>query len=604
MHTEVMLLRSADFANFGQLTARAPAVGHWKAILVLVLFVISNVAVVFPIRLPVPQAIIQWGQNILIFCRVLPRRSGPPPKAKHIHLDFITVPLFSVILLLITGAINGAVVRDGIVGANGVKPLDIMALFLSLAYLSISLDATGLLRFLAFWVVRKGGSSGRRLFAYLYVFFLAYGVIVGNDPVILSGTAFLAYLTRISGITNPTAWIFSQFAAANMVLLLRYNFHRVKRVDHATLTHLPAASVVLVSSNQTNLVLAGAFSLSFTTYTAHCILPFLFAAVFVYLVLALGLFRSPDMVPPSVDIDIASNEDIGTTLIDQRGAIFGSVLLLVTLGVLVGTSVVGVPVWEVTVPPAVIMLLRDLHHDWTTIRLPEPEPECPPDCRCYDVVIEPYIATELSLRTSELPSQASPASPTIPQQDLSSLIERCFVQLTSPFPTVMSIVRRLPFPLVPFAFLMFILVQGLSARGWVDVFAVWWAAWIRKTGTLGAVGGMGFLTCIACNVCGTNIGATILLARVLQLWAATSSPDARTKEGAIYALALGSNYGAFTFTFSASLAGLLWRRILDQKGIHVRATQFLWLNISIAFTAMTVSSLVLVGQLYVVYRNK
>jgi len=98
----------------------------------------------------------------------------------YLHLNFITVPLISVLILLATHAIDRTVVRDGIVGANGVKPLDIMALFISLAYLSISLDATGLLRFLAFWVVKKGGSSGRKLFAYLYIFFLICGVIVGN----------------------------------------------------------------------------------------------------------------------------------------------------------------------------------------------------------------------------------------------------------------------------------------------------------------------------------------------------------------------------------------------------------------------------------------
>lgn len=48
------------------------------------------------------------------------------------------------------------------------------------AYISISLDATGLLRFLAFWVAQKGGSSGHRLYLYLYLFFLVCGVIVGN----------------------------------------------------------------------------------------------------------------------------------------------------------------------------------------------------------------------------------------------------------------------------------------------------------------------------------------------------------------------------------------------------------------------------------------
>ena len=54
------------------------------------------------------------------------------------------------------------------------------------AYISISLDATGLFRFLAFWVASKGGSSGRRLFAYLYLFFVLSGVVVGNVSAIYS----------------------------------------------------------------------------------------------------------------------------------------------------------------------------------------------------------------------------------------------------------------------------------------------------------------------------------------------------------------------------------------------------------------------------------
>lgn len=61
-----------------------------------------------------------------------------------------------------------------------IKPIDVMALFLSLAYISISLDATGLLRFLAFWVLKKGGSRGRRLYFLLYTFFFVSGLIFGN----------------------------------------------------------------------------------------------------------------------------------------------------------------------------------------------------------------------------------------------------------------------------------------------------------------------------------------------------------------------------------------------------------------------------------------
>ena len=46
--------------------------------------------------------------------------------------------------------------------------------------MTISLDAAGLFRFLAFWVANKGGSSGKRLYLYFWVFFLLLAVAVGN----------------------------------------------------------------------------------------------------------------------------------------------------------------------------------------------------------------------------------------------------------------------------------------------------------------------------------------------------------------------------------------------------------------------------------------
>ncbi|KAI0667127.1 hypothetical protein C8Q78DRAFT_1176287 [Trametes maxima] len=575
------------------------SVNTWPSILTIVLFFISNIGVIFPQQIIIPTVFAGAIQRILVRARIVPEQQYPSHNIspKRIHLNFITVPLASTILLLVTGVFDGQTVRDGIVGTGGVQPLNIMALFISLAYISISLDATGLFRFLAFWVASRGGSSGRKLFAYLYIFFLITGVVVGNDPVILSGTAFLAYFTRVAGITPPTAWIFSQFAAANM------------------------ASAVLVSSNPTNLVLSGAFSISFLSYAAHVILPFLAAAICVFPLLLLGLFRSPTLVPRRIDIGLEPVE-VRATLVDARGAIFGSILLVTTLGVLVGVSTIGVPVWMVTVPPAIVMFLRDVHHDWSGHRLnahttsPSPSPRA--DATNSDNVrpsTSPSIrlASDLELHelTSRAPSTRVPSPPPLPEATTTSknkhtqpallpALQSALSRLSAAFPTVTHVVARLPLALLPFAFLMFVLVQGLAAQGWVALFTRGWAAWARKTGVIGAVGGMGFLSCVLCNICGTNIGATILLARVLQLWTADPAQiDPRMRDGAIYALALGSNFGAFTLTFSASLAGLLWRQILRQKGIHVRGTQFLALNLPLSAVAMLVSCAVLVGQVYV-----
>ena len=49
----------------------------------------------------------------------------------HFKLGLETAPVIGVLLLLASTCIPGSVVRDGIVGSEGVRPYDIMTLFLS-----------------------------------------------------------------------------------------------------------------------------------------------------------------------------------------------------------------------------------------------------------------------------------------------------------------------------------------------------------------------------------------------------------------------------------------------------------------------------------------
>jgi len=177
--------------------------------------------------------------------------------------------------------------------------------------------------------------------------------------------------------------------------------------------------------------------------------------------------------------------------------------------------------------------------------------------------------------------------------------------LTSRFPTATTVLKRLPIPLVPFALFTFVLVQGLTKKGWVELFANGWAWWASHTGVIGVTAGMGIIACILCNICGTNIGATIFAARVLEVWIARmgDSIDPKQRDAAIYSLAIASNYGAFTFTVCASLAGLLWRDILKQKGIQVRQWQFCKLNLPLVVVSMVASCAVLIGEMYVVHKN-
>ena len=85
-------------------------------------------------------------------------------------------------------------------GTAGVKPYNILILFFSLAYMAITLDISGVLQAAAYWVSNKGGSDGYKLFVYFYMMLTALSVFIGNDPVILSGTAFLVYYTKVTEV--------------------------------------------------------------------------------------------------------------------------------------------------------------------------------------------------------------------------------------------------------------------------------------------------------------------------------------------------------------------------------------------------------------------
>ncbi|KAH9965427.1 hypothetical protein BC827DRAFT_1184613 [Russula dissimulans] len=568
-------------------------IANWRSILTLTVFFLSNIIVIFPFRVPLPRIVASMSHNVLVRFRVFPHTSEPPQRS-YLPINFITGPIIAVLSLLAAKSVDGAVLRRGVLGADGVQPISIMALFISLAYLSISLDATGLLRFLALWVAKKGGTSGPRLHFYLYLFFLVCATAVGNDPVVLSGTTFLAYLTRVLGIVPPTAWIFSQFTAANM------------------------ASAVLISSNPTNLVLSGAFSLSFVTYTSSVVLSFLVGAMIVYLYLSMVLFRSAESIPPRLEL---SSSEVGgdgldiappsTALIDKSGAIFGSILLIGTLGALMGTSAVGIPVWLVATPAAAMMLSHDLWRDWRSHRAHravargrrgvERLNRTPPSA-----VDPPIELQNLSFSASDQGGEGhnlNMGHNSRREWALSTILSMWTHRIVQTFPTVYAVCRQLPLTLVPFAFLMFILVQGLASQGWVHVFASWWRAWVNKTGIVGAVSSMVIGSGLLCNICGTNIGTTILLARMLQEWESTGQGVAtRVRYASVYALALGSNYGAFTLTFSASLAGLLWREMLERKGIRVGKYEFARLNAGTFLVASVASGVVLIGQTLVMHR--
>jgi hypothetical protein len=172
-----------------------------------------------------------------------------------------------------------------------------------------------------------------------------------------------------------------------------------------------------------------------------------------------------------------------------------------------------------------------------------------------------------------------------------------YTSLAAHFPTFFTALPRLPFALIPFAFSQFILIEGLSHQGWIDIFATWLVKATNRqiiptTWLVGVIG------VILCNVAGTNIGATILLTKVVH--AAPDFPASSARAAAI-ALAVSSNIGAASFTFSASLAGLLWKSILESKGIKIKQSTFAFWNCLPLLVMTGVGLAVVTAEMTVLY---
>ena len=240
-----------------------------------------------------------------------------------------------------------------------------------------------------------------------------------------------------------------------------------------------------MSSNPTNLVLVGAFSIPFTTFTAFMTLPCLAAAVITYPVLLL-MFRGRDYIPRSIDVQGEGPPiEPSSMLVDKWGAIFGSVLLATTLAVLVGTNILDIPVWQITVPPAVIMFIRDVAYD-RFLSNPVSRPEL---IEMERTTVTPQIGTTIGVPPPQL------------RQNVRGFWKHLAPSyLASRFPTATTVLKRLPIALVPFALSAFVLVQGLTRKGWVELFADGWGWWASNTGVVGVAAGMGIIGCILCNV--------------------------------------------------------------------------------------------------------
>ncbi|NMC05306.1 MAG: hypothetical protein GYA24_08850 [Candidatus Lokiarchaeota archaeon] len=438
---------------------------------------------------------------VIILIVLQPRISWQGGK-RHVSMDYSIAPLLGVGILLLTFQVDPSVLLAGIVGTATIRPYMIIVLFFSLAYICISIDMTGFFEFLALRTAKRAGSSGTKLFSSFFLLSSVLTVFTSNDIVILTLTPIILYFCKYTK-SNPFPYLIGQFFAANIW------------------------SVALYVGNPTNIIVAQAYNLTFSEYSAWMLFPTVAAGLACYglLRLAFRVDLSRSIVPPDIKPESA--------LKDRPGAVFGLVVLGACLVTLALAPVFHLDMGLICLSFACVMVGKDVAFE-ARVRARPPHSHVP--------VLDNIV---------DCPGNGKPCSI---------------------WHSVRIAAGRMPWKIMPFVFGMFIMVEILSAAGWIG----WLAAGLATIQSwLGAIGGtisMVFLSSMACNAM-NNQPMTILFTRAIQdgAFAGIVSPGVAT--ASMYGLIMGSNFGA-NFTLIGALAGIMWSSISRSNGTAISYKEF------------------------------
>lgn len=236
----------------------------------------------------------------------------PPLIAAIVLLSFQLVPWDYFVSFLIQDA--------------SINPLEILALFLSMAFLSILLDEAGFFSYLASYAVKKAGNSQFRVFLFLYILTSVLTVFTSNDIIILTFTPFIVYFTKRTR-SDPIPYLVGEFVAAN------------------------TWSMLLLIGNPTNIYLAESFSIPFLDYFL-AMWPSALAGGLVSLGLMLLLFHKKLKIP------FITPSDSALTPIRDHPLMWASLsALLLCLVFMALSNFLGWPLWLISVIAAGLLFL-------------------------------------------------------------------------------------------------------------------------------------------------------------------------------------------------------------------------------------------------------
>ncbi len=177
-------------------------------------------------------------------------------------LKFWLFPLIGSILLITFKVLPLPLILEELFKHGNINPIEILILFISMAFISTSLDELGLFKFLASFVLSKVKSKQISLFLMLYGLISILTIFTSNDIIILTFTPFIIFFCKHAKL-NPIPYLITEFVGAN------------------------TWSMMFIIGNPTNIYIASYNNIDFLTYFKVMVTPTIIVSLTSFLIIYL-----------------------------------------------------------------------------------------------------------------------------------------------------------------------------------------------------------------------------------------------------------------------------------------------------------------------------
>jgi len=275
--------------------------------------------------LPLILTLLAFSIAILFIVRPATLKVGK----KKLEIDYAWGSVIGAGIIILANVLTAGQAYDSLMGRPGFSPYTIIILFMSLAYITISLDSTGFFEFAALKFILHSNGSRKRLFLYFYFLSSLITLFTSNDIVILTLTPIIFYFGKHAKV-RVLPYLIAEFFAANIW------------------------SMFLYVGNPTNIIVAMASGLNFYEYTYWMALPTVAGGL-----LCLGLLYLVFRKSITGSFDIPKGIDPRHFIKDRGCAVSTLLVFLMTMIMFVLSPFFGIELWWISFVFAIALFLYD-----------------------------------------------------------------------------------------------------------------------------------------------------------------------------------------------------------------------------------------------------